>query len=102
MTNYAAGRRAEWRARDWLRSKGCDVTRSAGSKGLIDLVGLCERDVVLAQVKRTKNGAWVDANWRELERRARANRYPYARVVAIVFTYGNASPEFYWVGGPLT
>ena len=100
MTQYAAGRRAEWKARDLLKSKGCDVTRSAGSKGLIDLVALCPRDVVLAQVKRTKNGAWADANWRELEARARANRYPYARVVAIVYTYGKKEPELYWVGGP--
>jgi Holliday junction resolvase-like predicted endonuclease len=100
VTNYAAGRRAEWKARDLLKAYGCDVTRSAGSKGLIDLVALCKHDIVLAQVKRTKNGGWVDANWRELEKRARANRYPYARVVAIVFTYGVKEPQFYWVGGP--
>jgi len=99
MTNYAAGRRAEWKARDYFKAQGCDVVRSAGSKGLADLVALCPRDVVLIQVKRTKNGQWVDANWRELAKRNKERRYPYARVVAMVYTYGNTNPEFFWGGG---
>lgn len=99
MTRYAAGRRAEWAARDLLKARGCDVVRSAGSKGLVDLVALCDDHIVLAQVKRTKSGQWVDANWRELQRRAETKRYPYARIVAIVFTYGRKEPEWFWQPG---
>ncbi len=45
------GRRREHKAREWLESLGYSVTRSAGSKGAWDLVGLSERGVVLGQVK---------------------------------------------------
>jgi hypothetical protein len=45
------GRRREHQAREWLEGLGYAVTRSAGSKGAWDLVGLSERGVVLGQVK---------------------------------------------------
>jgi len=45
------GRRREHQAREWLESLGYSVTRSAGSKGIRDLVGLSEFGVAIAQVK---------------------------------------------------
>lgn len=101
MTRYASGRRAEWRARDLFKNRGCDVVRSAGSKGLIDLVALCPADVVLIQVKYTKSGHWSDKNWEALMALAAANRFPYARVVAVVYEHGVKEPKFFWAGGQL-
>lgn len=102
MTRYASGRRAEWRARDWFRRRGYTVIRSAGSKGLVDLVAWRERgtegeyaDVVFAQVKytRSKGGAWADENWETLQRK----RAPKGiGVCAIVYRHGNTTPEVYW------
>jgi Holliday junction resolvase len=45
------GRRREHQAREWLEGLGYAVTRSAGSKGAWDLVGLGWANVALAQVK---------------------------------------------------
>jgi Holliday junction resolvase-like predicted endonuclease len=99
VTRYASGRRAEWRARDWLRRRGYTVIRSAGSKGLVDLVAWREprsigsrQDVIFVQVKytRSKGGAWIDDNWRVLARK----RMPIGvRVCAIVYRHGNTTPE---------
>lgn len=52
MTNYARGRRAEYRSAALLEALGYDVTRSAGSKGLFDLIAVSSCDVLLVQVKR--------------------------------------------------
>ena len=52
MTNYAAGRRLEYLARDELRRQGYVVIRSAGSKTPIDLVALNDREVLVIQVKK--------------------------------------------------
>lgn len=51
MNNALKGRRNEWKAREWLESLGYKVTRSAGSKGAWDLVGLHVEGVALAQCK---------------------------------------------------
>ncbi len=53
MSRYAKGRRAEWKARDWLLAKvpGSHVIRSAGSKGPVDLVHLTHLGIRLYQVK---------------------------------------------------
>lgn len=52
MTRYASGRRQEWRVRGFLESAGAFlVTRSAGSKGLADLIALFEHTTVAVQVK---------------------------------------------------
>lgn len=78
------------------------MIRSAGSKGLVDLVAWRERgsgseyaDVVFAQVKytRSKGEAWADANWRTLER---ARTPDGVGVCAIVYRYGVTTPEVYW------
>lgn len=99
MTRYTSGRAKEWDARKRMKAKGCYVIRSAGSKGLIDLVSLCSDHVVLAQVKYTKSGSWIDDNWRELERRKQAGEFPYARIVAIVYHRGTSEPNWLWGTG---
>lgn len=103
MTRYASGRRAEWKARDWFRRRGYTVIRSAGSKGLVDLVAWrepraigAEQDVIFAQVKytRSKGGAWQDENWHTLA----AKKMPTGvRVCALVYRYGNTTPEVCWI-----
>ena len=56
MTNYAQGRRAEYRTMRLLESLGYICTRSASSKGPWDVVGVSSSDVVLVQVKTGKSG----------------------------------------------
>ena len=52
MTSYSKGRRLEYAARDRLIALGYYVIRSAGSKGLADLVALGPSDTILVQVKK--------------------------------------------------
>lgn len=104
MTRYASGRRKEWAARKWLEARGYTVTRSAGSKGLWDLVGVrasAAPYVVLAQVKYTAAGArWKDDNWHALHAMKKERRLPAcAQIVAIVYTRGNTEPELFWGTG---
>jgi Holliday junction resolvase len=51
MSGYAAGRRAEWRARKRLEADGYVVVRAAGSKGAADLVAWDSRSIRLISVK---------------------------------------------------
>lgn len=114
MTRYASGRRAEWRARDWLRRRGYTVIRSAGSKGLVDLVGwrghrydespTSLRDVVFVQVKYTRQAkgkrfaSWVDENWRTLSAMKADGRTPHGvGIGAIIYHYGDTVPEVFWL-----
>jgi hypothetical protein len=53
MTNYTAGRRLEWLAREDLRQQGYMVIRSAGSKTPIDLIAMNDREVLVIQVKKS-------------------------------------------------
>jgi len=51
MTNrYLAGRRLEWQARAELRAQGFCVSRSAGSKGSIDLFAWNAKQMRLIQI----------------------------------------------------
>ncbi len=52
MTSYSKGRKIEYAARDRLIALGFYVIRSAGSKGLIDLVAMGPTDCILVQVKK--------------------------------------------------
>lgn len=51
MSTAHKGRRNEYKAREWLERLGYIVTRSAGSKGAWDLVGINVDGVALAQCK---------------------------------------------------
>lgn len=53
MTNYDAGRRFEWAARDHLQALGFWVTRAAGSKTKVDLIAVRTGEVLFVQCKRT-------------------------------------------------
>ncbi len=55
MTNYDAGRRFEYRVREDLRDNGYEVIRSAGSKTKVDLLAFKPGQVLLVQVKNTRN-----------------------------------------------
>lgn len=52
MSHYGRGRAAEHRARKVLEDDGFSVVRSAGSKGLIDLVAWNSVQVRFIQTKR--------------------------------------------------
>ncbi len=52
--NYRKGANLEYLVRDELIARGYAVTRSAGSKGPIDLVATSEDDVLFIQVKAEK------------------------------------------------
>ncbi|MEM1668908.1 MAG: restriction endonuclease [Thermofilaceae archaeon] len=60
MTNYQKGRNFEYLIRKKLESKGFLVIRSAGSKGLFDLVAIKENEVYLIQCKKNKNNFLYD------------------------------------------
>lgn len=51
MSNVHQGTRAEKRSTAVLERDGYKVTRSAGSRGVWDLIGVRRTDVVLVQVK---------------------------------------------------
>lgn len=60
MTNYQRGRSFEYLLRKKLENKGFLVIRSAGSKGLFDLVVIKENEVYLIQCKKKKNNFFYD------------------------------------------
>ena len=51
MTQYDRGRRFEYSVRDRLKKKGFHVFRSAGSRGIADLVALKAGEVWLVECK---------------------------------------------------
>lgn len=72
-TRYSAGRELEYRVRDLLRDRGYLVIRSAGSKGIADLVALPRIDShpetglsgpLLVQCKR--GGVMPPREWNEM------------------------------------
>jgi hypothetical protein len=50
MSRYRSGRRLEWKARAELRAQGFCVSRSAGSKGSVDLFAWNAREMRLIQI----------------------------------------------------
>lgn len=98
-SNYAAGRRKEWEAKKYYEKRGYDCTRAAGSKGLRDLV-CCDRGgCKYVQVKYTRDGGWVDENWRKLMELKKSGALPpCVEIVAVVFTFGVAKPEIFHGG----
>ena len=51
MTNYARGRRSEYRTMRLLEGAGYRCVRSAGSHTEVDVIGIGATDFVLVQVK---------------------------------------------------
>ncbi len=49
--HYRAGLIFEYEVRNWLRSKGWMVFRSAGSKSAVDLIGVRDNQTILVQCK---------------------------------------------------
>ena len=54
--HYITGWQAEREARETLKKRGYYTVRSAGSKGLIDLVALKEDEILLVQCKVVPHG----------------------------------------------
>ena len=55
MVNYKAGVRAERRSQEVLEAAGYLTSRTAGSHGAFDVIGISVTDIVLVQVKRGRN-----------------------------------------------
>ena len=55
MNRYTQGRREEYRIRDIFRNNGYYVTRSAGSKGIFDLIILGQNTGYAIQIKKGSN-----------------------------------------------
>jgi Holliday junction resolvase len=70
VTNYAAGTRVERIVRHHLESEGYVVTRSAGSKGWIDLAARKPGQLLDVQVKRDPATRLCAADWDRLIERA--------------------------------
>jgi len=64
VTNYARGRRFEWRVRDVLRGEGWLVLRTAGSRGPVDLIALRPGEVRFIQCKTRYP---TDREWRSAQ-----------------------------------
>ena len=92
MNRYRAGRAKEYAAIRELKRRGASlVVRSAGSKGLADLVAVFGAVVWLVQVKYvTGTRSWQDANWRKLKA---LTRPPEVWVYAMVYQRGQAQPR---------
>ncbi len=54
MNTAKKGRRNEHRTKEILEADGYIVTRSAASKGAVDLIGIKEDGILLVQVKTNK------------------------------------------------
>lgn len=65
-THYASGRAFEYRVRDELRGDGYFVVRSAGSKGIVDIVAIRPGQILLVQCKNS--GVLPPQEWNELYR----------------------------------
>jgi Holliday junction resolvase-like predicted endonuclease len=92
MSHYTSGRAKEYAAIRELKRRGASlVVRSAGSKGLADLVAIFGAVVWLVQVKYvTGTRTWQDANWWKLQA---LKRDPVHVVVhAMVYRRGRAEP----------
>lgn len=89
-SNYRAGVRAEWRARDLLKERGYHtVIRAAGSKGPFDLIALAKGRIALVQVKRGKIPKAEYAALREF-----GKRLPSLCMVQLWrFTKGKRTPD---------
>lgn len=55
-TNYQRGRTREYYVMQNLRKKGYHCIRSASSKGYFDVIAIGEKDILLIQVKLSKDG----------------------------------------------
>jgi Holliday junction resolvase len=55
MNRKAKGNRAEYKSIRLLESCGYNCVRSAGSKGLFDVIGISPTDIILCQ---TKSNRW--------------------------------------------
>lgn len=51
MTNYASGRRLEWKMKGYFQSLGFFVVRSAGSRSPVDLIAIGSNRLLLIQCK---------------------------------------------------
>jgi len=51
MSHYTKGRRLEYKTMRVLEAAGYYATRSAGSKGLWDVIGISSQETLLVQVK---------------------------------------------------
>lgn len=51
MNTAIKGRKYEWKIRDKYKSLGFHVTRSAGSKGLFDLIAISVEDKVIRLIQ---------------------------------------------------
>lgn len=60
MTNYERGRSFEYYLKKKLEEEGFLVIRSAGSKGIFDLVAIKEEEVYLIQCKKNKRKSFYD------------------------------------------
>ena len=89
MTQYARGRRKEWEVCKRLRAEGYTVVRSAGSRGLWDVMAIGQGAIRLIQVKYAKKKGWWDANCQTFLELA----VPEAVTKEVwLFTKGNSTP----------
>ena len=76
MNRYAKGRRFEYRVKEWLEERGFYVVRSAGSKGIADLVALKDNQTFLVQCKAYKPSV-REINEYKMKRIRKKIRFPF-------------------------
>jgi hypothetical protein len=95
--NYVAGVAKERLTVNWYKARGWHAQRTAGSHSLIDVIAWEPGGTVhLCQIKRTKDGAWKDANWHRLM----ACMPMQGRTYAFVYRHGSTVPMIYDATGP--
>lgn len=66
MTRVNTGIQFEYKVRDYLRAKGYQVMRAAGSKGAIDLLAWKEETVLAIQCKKETRKQNYSSDWERL------------------------------------
>ena len=89
MSMYRRGRRFEYKVGKWLIKLGYYVIRSAGSKGLFDLVAVKGNNVLFIQC--TLNTREVDRRKKQLRGVSRKISFP------VVLVYRRRGKTYMWI-----
>lgn len=97
MTNYASGRRYEWKIMDILRKEGFYPVRAAGSHSKIDVIGIrtIEGEKPMIRAIQSKSGHNPSISKHEMyEIQELRNKFPdIVQVELWLWTKGRSIPE---------
>jgi hypothetical protein len=90
---YNSGRYYEYKTMTWLKERGYQCIRSAGSKGPIDVVGYNEEMILFVQVKKSSKPRGPTRQ--EWEKLSRVSVPPNVSVNFHIWVMGRSDPLEY-------